>query len=65
MNLTERIPLTRKRIKAGILGGFYEAEKLPSRLWRMATNPTKSPFDFAKAKKRRKMVKASRRKNRK
>jgi len=64
MNLTERIPLTRKRIKAGILGAFYEAEKMPSRLYRLAVRPTKSPFDFRKAKKARKVAKASRRKNR-
>ena len=64
-NLTNRIPLTRKRIKAAMLSGYQEPETNPSKLYRMAMRPTKSPYDFKKEKKRRKIAKASRRRNRK
>ena len=63
MNLTEQIPETRKKIKLTELGDDYEPPINPSKLYRMAGRPTKSPYDFKKIKKRRKMAKESKKKN--
>ena len=65
MNLTARIPETRLLIARGSYGGEYLEEKAPSRLYRMALKPTKSPYNFSKTKRRRKIAKLSRKANRK
>jgi hypothetical protein len=63
--LTNRIPEVRRMIAMAELQGKYEAPIRPSKLYRMATNPTRKPYDFKRAKARRKMAKQSRRINRK
>jgi len=62
--LTNRIPEVRVQIKAAELLGKYETPKRPSRLYRMAVNPTRKPYDYKKTKKRRKIAKQSRKVNR-
>jgi len=63
--LTNRIPEVRQMIAVATLQGKYEPPVRPSKLYRMATNPTRKPYSFKRAKKRRKMAKASRKINRK
>ena len=58
MNPSERVPEIRAKMKID-----DEPYKKPSKVHRMAMRPTKSPYDFKKAKKRRKMAKASKKKN--
>jgi len=64
MNLSERIPEVRAMIRAAELLGKYEAPLRPSKLYRMAVSPTRKPYDFKKAKVRRKIAKQSRKANR-
>jgi len=64
MNLSERIPEVRAMIAKAEILGKYEAPKRPSKLYRMAVNPTGKPYDYRKAKKRRKIAKRSRKINR-
>jgi len=63
--LTNRIPEVRRMIATANLQGKHEAPIRPSKLYRMAVRPTQKPYDFKKAKARRKMAKQSRRINRK
>lgn len=60
----EYIKYVRKLAIARARTGQYEDPIRPCRAFRMAISPTKSPYDYVRKKKRRKIAKKSRKINR-
>lgn len=59
-----RVPKIRRWSMLMSMMGQMDMPLRPSRIYRLAMNPTKSPYNFVKVKRRRKIAAASRKRNR-